>query len=83
VEGVENAAAVYRIGLLAEISLAVFADVFTALGQVDDIGVAEIEPDNWELEVGMGAFSETEDVDVPVARGFKVCGLDQKMFKML
>jgi hypothetical protein len=31
----------------------------------------------------MRAFAKAENVDVPVARRFEVCSLDQKMFKVL
>ena len=81
-EVVDHAAAVHGLGLLAEIGLAVLADVLAALGEVDDILVAEVQPHHRELEVGVRAFAEAEHVDIPVAGGFEVGGLDQEMFEV-
>jgi len=49
---------------------------------MDDVLVADIEPADRELEVGMRPLAEAEHVDEPVARLRDVGREDQKMLDM-
>ena len=79
---VDGAAALGRLGLLAQVGLARLAHLGAALGDVDDVPVAQIEPAHRELEVGRGAGLEAQDPLVPCARGLDVLDLQEEMFQV-
>jgi len=70
-------------GFLAEIFEPVFRGLGAAMGEVEHVGVAEIEPVDRELEVRRRPDLHAEHVHEPVLGLFEVFGLDQKMLQMV
>ena len=79
---VDHAGAGRGIRLLADIFLAVLADVLAAGGDVQHVAVAEIEPIDRKLEVRGRADAEAENLDVPVLGRLDILGLEEEMFHM-
>jgi hypothetical protein len=71
-----------RLGLLADVFLAVLADVLAASGDVQHVTVAEVEPIDRELEVRGGSDAEAENFDVPILGRLDILGLQEEVFHM-
>ena len=79
---VDHAGAGGGLGLLADVFLAVLADVLAAGGDVQHVAVAEIEPVDRELEIRARADAEAQHLDVPVLGRLDILRLQQEVFHM-
>jgi hypothetical protein len=66
--------------LLTEITEPVLTYIGPALSEMQYVLIAEVKPNNRELEVGMPTLLHTQNIDVPISSGLKLRGLNQKVF---
>ena len=80
---VDHPGASRRLGLLADVFLAVVADVLAAGGDVQHVTVAEVEPVHRKFEVRRGSHTEAQNLDVPVLGCLDILGLEQEVFHII
>ena len=69
--------------LLAEIFEPVLRGLGAAMGEVQHVGIADIEPVDRELEIRTRPDPHAEHVHEPVLGFLQILGLDQKMLQVV